>query len=225
MSINEKTFTGNYYHIISRSIGKYRIFNSGRSKMRFMDMMLYYNYTNPPLRFSVLTERSQIYQNKIIETIKKDKNKHLVGLVSYCIMPTHIHLLLKQKIDNGIPIYMSKILNSYTRYFNTKFKRKGPLWSSRYRRKLIENDDQLLHLTRYIHLNPTSVDLVYKPEDWEFSSYREYIGLVKPSMKLCDYEEIIDISSSDYRRFVEERVKYQKQLSIIKNSEDINYSG
>ena len=225
ISINEKTIVGNYYHIISRSIGKYRIFENDRNKKRFVDMLLYYNHINPPIRFSLLSERSEIYQKQITDHIRKDKNNHLVDLVSYCIMPTHVHLLLKQKIDNGIPVYMSKILNSYSRYFNTKFNRKGPLWSSRFKRKLVEDDNQLLHLTRYIHLNPSSVNLVLKPDDWVYSSYREYIGLIKLPNRICNFAGLIDLSHEEYKKFTEDRISYQKQLSIIKNTSNNNYSG
>ena len=70
---------------------------------------------------------------------------------------------------------MRRLLNSYTRYFNEKIKRKGPLWEGRFKKVLVNSDEQLLHLTRYVHLNPVSAGIVEKPEDWPCSSYREYI--------------------------------------------------
>ncbi len=78
-------------------------------------------------------------------------------------MPTHIHLILKQLKEDGISAYMSKILNSYTCYFNRRTKRKGPLWESRFKRVEVTSDEQLLHLTRYIHLNPVTAHIVEEP--------------------------------------------------------------
>jgi len=66
--------------------------------------------------------------------------------------------------EEGISLYMKNLLNSYTRYFNTKTKRKGPLWQGRFKSVLIKMDEQL-YLTRYIHLNPTSEDLVEKTSE------------------------------------------------------------
>jgi putative transposase len=79
-------------------------------------------------------------------------------------MPTHIHLVLRQLKDGGISKFMSNILNSYSRYFNIKHNRKGPLWEGRFRKVLVGSDEQLLHLTRYVHLNPVTACLVDKPK-------------------------------------------------------------
>jgi putative transposase len=111
---------------------------------------------------------------------------------------------------------MSTILNSYTRYFNTKHKRKGPLWESRFKSVLVETDEQLLHLTRYIHLNPVTAFLVDKPEEWKASSYNEYLLKVSGSDRTCNYDGILDIEPSSYRKFVEDRISYQRELAKIK---------
>jgi putative transposase len=102
-------------------------------------------------------------------------------------MPTHFHAILKQLSSDGISIMMRKILDSYSRYFNIKNKRKGPLWESRFNRIVLKSDDELLHLTRYIHLNPVTAYLVEKPEDWPFSSYNEYIGNIKKEEGICNF--------------------------------------
>ena len=110
---------------------------------------------------------------------------------------------------------MKNLLNSYTRYFNTKTKRKGPLWQGRFKSVLIKTDEQLLHLTRYIHLNPTSEDLVERPEDWPYSSYNEYLR--NSEEPLCSFSKYLDIEPKTYREFVESRKDYQKRLSEIKH--------
>ena len=90
-------------------------------------------------------------------------------------MPTHFHLILRQNIDNGIFNFIGNLTSSYTRYFNLKHKRKGPLWESKFNNIKIENDEQLLHLTRYIHMNPTSAGIVNNQKESKWSSYNEYI--------------------------------------------------
>jgi len=113
---------------------------------------------------------------------------------------------------------MGNVLNSYSRYFNTKHKRGSPLWKGKFKNVLVETDEQLLHLTRYIHLNPTSAGLVKKPEEWPYSSYLEYLGKIKKMDRICSYEDLMDISpSSSYKNFVESRISYQRELEKIKH--------
>ncbi|MDO8579983.1 MAG: transposase, partial [Candidatus Omnitrophota bacterium] len=142
----------------------------------------------------------------------------LVEIIAYCLMPTHIHLVLKQLKDNGISHFMRNIQNSYTHYFNERYKRKGPLWIGRFKNVLVESDSQLLHLTRYVHLNPSTAGLTRNPLDWH-SSYGEYLN-PKTNDRLCHWEELIDLSTSQYRAFVEERIDYQRELAFLKHLSD-----
>lgn len=140
-------------------------------------------------------------------------------------MPTHPHLILKQLTDQGVSNFMSNILNSFTRYFNTRYKRKGPLWESEFKNVLIRDDKQLLHLTRYVHLNPTSAGLVDKPEEWQFSSYNQFIDKDSARIICCNWEGTLDIKPEKYQKFVNDRISYQRSLSKIKKLIIENYSG
>jgi putative transposase len=131
-------------------------------------------------------------------------------------MPTHVHFVLKQLSENGISIFIGNLLNSYTRYFNTKHKRKGPLWEGRFKSVLVREQGQLLHLTRYVHLNPVTAGLVDKPEEWAASSYREYIGIVSGKNRICDFKGVLDIDRRRYAKFVEDRIAYQRQLAWMR---------
>jgi putative transposase len=132
-------------------------------------------------------------------------------------MPTHLHLVLKQLRAHGISQYIGRLLNSYSRYFNKRYERKGPLWESRFQSLLVESDEQLLHLTRYLHLNPVTAGLVESPETWEYSSYREYLGLVSKEEGACNYSGLLEIGPLAYQRFVCNRIDYQRKLARIKN--------
>jgi len=209
---------GEVYHIFNRSIANFVIFNDENEYERMRQLFKYY-IVNNGLKFSNFIELKSVQQvgfNNILNIITKDKDK-LIQIIAYCLMPTHIHLALKQLTDNGISDFMQKTLNSYSTYFNIAHKRKGPLWESRFKSVLIESDEQLNHLVRYTHLNPTTASLVNSPEDWLYSSYREYLGEVNPSQTICQFNDVLDIKPSLYRKFVNDQVSYQRSLAKIKN--------
>lgn len=213
-----------YYHIFSRSIAKYVVFNDAEEYYRMIEIMKLYRYLDFNYKYSRFNDLEAIKQNAILNDLRKNSSV-FVEIVAYCIMPTHIHLILKQIADHGISIYISKILNSYSRYFNLRHKRSGPLWTGRFKSVLVSNDKQLLHLTRYIHLNPTSASVVESPKDWQFSSYIEYIDPDDEKEKICLYDNIFDFSPKEYAKFVDDRKSYQKELARIKSLLIDNYTG
>ena len=203
--------TGKVYHVFSKSIAEFKVFNSDTDFSRIIDVISYYQKEKPSLSFS---NNIKIKKNSLKQDLsKRDK---LIEIIAYCIMPTHLHLVLKQVKDKGIATFMSNILNSYSRYFNIKHSRKGPLWAGRFQRVLVETNEQLLHLTRYVHLNPVSAYLVNNPEDWLASSYREYIFKNIGKTALCEYNGVLEIESKSYEKFVESRISYQRELTKIK---------
>lgn len=208
---------GQVYHIFTRSIADFIIFNNPNEFEQILMLINYYQSEND-LRLSYFLKNNLIENkgfNKALEIVSKDKDK-LVQIIAYCLMPTHVHLVLKQLKENGISDYMRKVLDGYTRYFNTKHKRKGPLWESKFKNVLVTNDEQLLHLTRYLHLNPVTAVLVEKPKDWAFSSYKEYLGQANKANSLCQWDDILSIEPLLYRKFVNDRISYQIELSKIK---------
>lgn len=213
--------TGEIYHIFNKSIAGFKIFNSQNHYARIMAAIRYYQIQKPPLKFTRFINLSQNEKDKIDKklfnrTTNTDKSK-LVRIVAYCIMPTHLHLILEQLEDEGISTYMNNLLNSYTRYFNTRQKRKGPLWQGRFKNVLVETDEQLLHLTRYLHLNPVTAYLIKKPEQWSASSYNEFLSNADGNSKISQYDDLLDINPKSYSEFVNDRVSYQRELKKIKD--------
>jgi putative transposase len=206
--------TGEIYHTLTRSIADFKIFNNASDFSRMKDVLKYYRFENFPASFSkfnkLADEKIVNFQNSI------KSSERFVEIIAWCLMPTHIHLVVKQLKDGGISKFMSNTLNSYSRYFNIKHNRKGPLWEGRFKKILVKSDEQLLHLTRYIHLNPVTACLVNKPEDWPASSYKGYIGLDTAENGLC-YCNIVDINPAVYKKFVEDRISYQRELAKIKH--------
>ena len=94
---------------------------------------------------------------------------------------------------------------------------KGPLWEGRFKKVRVINDEQLLHLTRYVHLNPVTSNLIKYPEQWDASSYQEYLNSQHSPERMTCFEDILDIDPDVYRAFVEERKDYQQELKKIKD--------
>jgi len=209
----EALVTGEIYHIFNKSIAGFEIFNSDTDLLRIKNVIRYYQVENNLISFSNFIKTKQNVSR--LYFLEEDP---LVTIIAYCIMPTHLHLVIKQLKDDGIEKFITNILNSYSRYFNIKHNRKGPLWEGRFKSVLVKSDEQLLHLTRYLHLNPVTSYLVKKPEEWNISSYKEYLSEVKAENALCQYNDIIDINPKKYKEFVEDRISYQRELAKIKDT-------
>jgi len=210
--------SGEIYHIFSKSIAGFKIFNKDSEYLRMMATTRYYQMEDTRVKFSRFI-KSENGENSFSACLHNDclGKDRLVEIIAYCIMPTHLHLILKQLKDKGISTFMNNILNSYSRYFNTKHNRKGPLWESRFKNVLVRTNEQLLHLTRYIHLNPVTAYLVNKPQLWQASSYNEYLLNIDSKNKICKYDDVLDINPDSYRKFVEDRASYQRDLKEIKD--------
>lgn len=207
---------GEIYHVFTKSIAGFKIFNSAKSFHRIIDTIAFYALENTPCKFSLwLKAQGQPNSKPALEF--RGSPEKIVKILTYCIMPTHIHLILQQMKKNGISRYVNLVLKSYSKYFNEKLKRKGPLWEGRFKSVLVESDEQFLHLTRYIHLNPVTAFLVDDPKDWEFSSYREYVGLIDEAKKVCNFSKYLDMDVASYKKFVNDRINYQRELDKIKH--------
>ena len=203
------------YHICSKSIAGFRIFNTNRDFLRMMNLLTYYNTSNPICKYSCFhIAKKNIGANP---NDHFDSANSLVDICAFCLMPTHIHLVLKQLTDGGISIFMNRILKSYSLYFNRLHKRKGPLWEGRFKNILVDSEEYLLHLTRYIHLNPTSADLENNPEQWNYSSYREFLGIAPRKISDLSFFENLHLTTDQYKKFVDDRKDYQKTLHKIKH--------
>ena len=208
--------TDKIYHVMTKSIAGYVIFNNEKEYLRMKQLIRYYQVEKPPVKYSYFVTW-QKSKNELVNEKNHQSKKKLVRIIAYCLMPTHIHLVLQQLGKSGISIYMNRMLNSYTHYFNEKHWRKGPLWTGRFKRVLVETDEQLIHLTRYIHLNPVTAYLVDRPELWQFSSCNEYLAKRPTEDKVCEFKHILEIKPSEYKKFVDDQISYQRELAAIKD--------
>lgn len=204
--------TDSIYHIYNRGFKKQNIFLDNRDYLRAVKSLdLYRHLVN--IKYSYFNFQGKKYQKKI-----KLKQPALVELLAYCFMPNHFHLLIKQILDGGIQTVLGKFTNSYAKYFNTKRNRIGPVFEGRFKAVLVESNEQLTHLSRYIHLNPFSAALIKKEQllTYPYSSISDYLkkrknSIVNSSMILEQFK-----SSASHRNFVLDNADYQLYLQRIK---------
>jgi REP element-mobilizing transposase RayT len=153
--------------------------------------------------------KSKKDREKFLEYLESATKRYGAGIHAYCLMSNHYHLLLETPAGNLAQI-MRHINGAYTTYFNVKRKRAGHLFQGRYKAILVEADEYATELSRYIHLNPVRVGIVGKPEGYQWSSYRSYIGQctaadwLKTEFILGYFGRKAADAKNKYRKFVED---------------------
>ncbi len=176
-----------------------------------------------PGAFYHVTSRGN--ERKAVFKSKRDREKFLEYLESatlrydarshaYCMMDTHYHLLLETPSGN-LPQIMRHINGAYTTYFNVKRDRSGHLFQGRYQAILVDIDEYAKELSRYIHLNPVRAKIVETPEQYDWSSYKFYIGNQRAAKWL--YRDFIH--SYFGKRVSTAQKGYQKFVNAIAHQE------
>ncbi|MDO8638894.1 MAG: transposase [Candidatus Daviesbacteria bacterium] len=196
---NPPFVTDGYYHIYNRGVEKRDIFIDRRDYLRFLETLNYYRKSPLPVKLSDF-RRGNLGIKKI------EVQEEIVRIFCYSLMPNHFHLLIQQLADDGISKFMRKLSDSYTRYFNTKDERVGPLFQGTFKAKLIETDEYLLQLSKYIHRNSFPLPM-WESKTYPYSSYKYYLSGEKHPF--CDTKFILSYFSKnnpnlDYQSFVGE---------------------
>lgn len=133
-------------------------------------------------------------------------------------MPNHFHLLLKQLQNQGISRFLSDIQNSYAKYYNLKNDRNGGLFQNNFKAKRIRNNEEFIHVSRYIHLNHTTSSIINFEQllSYEYTSVHCY--LKNKNNTLINTKLILDYFKSPqmYLKFLSDQVDYQRKLKSIK---------
>ena len=168
--IQRNITSGSIHHIYNRGVDKMTIFYTDKDYGYFLDKILFY------------------------------KDKYRVKILAFCLLPNHWHLLLQEPIStpgitdtrHQIVEFIRCLCGSYSHYFNFIHDRSGPLFQSRFKSKLVEDNDYLQTLINYINLNPVKHKLVKNINDWDYTSHWDY--LEKEKFNLVDKNELIDFS-------------------------------
>lgn len=210
---------GEIYHVFNRSVARQPIFLTINDFKRAIECIKFYLHGNLPLRFSHFNRLPVEQKDQIIKKI--DDCPQIIEILSFCLMPNHVHFLLKSLTDNGIIKFMSNFQNSYAKYFNLKTNRNGTLFQPMFKAIRIETDEQLIHTSRYIHLNPLTSYIVKSIEDLEgyhWSSYPIYCN-ANSSPNFITKEPVLSFfkNISDFKKFNADQVDYQRKLDEIKH--------
>jgi REP-associated tyrosine transposase len=122
-----------------------------------------------------------------LETLAECVARYRWQVLSYCLMPTHLHLLV-QTPDANLSLGMRRLTGSYARQFNTAHDRSGQVFQGRFGSRLIEDEEHLQAALAYIALNPVRDGLSLTPQDWIWGSHAELVGARRPSRLIAEAE-------------------------------------
>lgn len=225
----KKYYSESYYHLYNRGSEKKPIFYDNQDYSVLLSYIkTYLEPKDDTFLTSVLLNPLSTYKekDKAQKMLRMNNFYNKISLLCYCFMPNHYHILIYQKQANDMDMFMNSLWTRYTMYFNRKYKRVGHLFQNVYKGVLVTLDEQLLHLSRYIHLNPISKRRFRNPMSknrfllkYSFSSYQEYLGLrntkwINTKIILNYFKEQQNIS---YRKFVEEYAFDEQMALTIKS--------
>lgn len=206
-------FTNNYYyHVFNKTLDKLAVFSSPEIISIFMKTIQYYNQTKRPSRFSIYRKNGDFSYDM--------HGDSYVKIAAFCMMPNHFHFLVKQVKDKGISTFFSLALNSFTRYYNIHVQRVGNIFLTPFHATEIRNRSQLLHVSRYIHLNPYTARFINTKSalfEYPFSSITAYTRQKNNKLSFIYTKDILSHQNEkQYIDFVWGNAKYQRKLQKAK---------
>jgi putative transposase len=207
------------YHVYNRGVEKRNIYQDEQDYKVFLGYLK--EYLSPPPKPEELAKKSFTLQDHVFKGIERQPHNYFgkIEILAYCLMPNHFHLMLRQN-DNKYALrdFLHSLLLRYSMYFNKKYNRVGKLFQDRYKAIIVMDEKYLLHLSRYIHINPYEYtkDLVNA-----YSSYAEYIGLrhttwINTSILLYYFENNKHSPefqrAGNYKEFIEDYLKDNQDI-------------
>jgi putative transposase len=214
---------GEFYHIYNRGTDKRTIFVDQNDHKRFLLILFACNSTQHIDVRELNSEGESFGKNR----------QTIVDIGAYCLMPNHFHLLIKEKSEGGISLFMRKLLTAYSMYFNRKYKRTGKLFEGAFKATHAETDEYLKYLLSYIHLNPVKMfDKDWKEKgikdkpgakkylsDYNYSSYLDYIGVNREESLILNKKAFPEYFASvnDFDKFIDNWLSLTNILISNKN--------
>ena len=146
------------YHVLNRGVEKRTIFMDDRDRFRFVHGLGLFNTAKPA------TNTTYLLENDYIDFVSRYGKDPIVDIHAWCLMKNHYHLLLSERVEKGITLFIRKLNVGYARYFNERYKRSGYLFQGRTKKILIHSDAHFFHILHYIHLNP--LDYLPSARQW-----------------------------------------------------------
>lgn len=204
---------GEYYHLYNRGTDKRVIFLEDHDYKRFVALLYVCNSVN-----SVDITKHFREGSSFTELFEIERTDTLVDIGTYCLMPNHFHILVREKREGGIVKFMLKLSTAYSMYFNKRNERTGSLFEGKFKARHADTDEYLKYLFAYIHLNPVKmVDPKWKENkiidrekalrylsEYVYSSFLDYQGKVRVEQKILNREVFPEYFASvgDFDAFV-----------------------
>ncbi len=195
--------TGEYYHIYNRGVDKRDIFMNSRNLNRFILSVKSFNTVKPigSIR-EVIDHQSNPTTNftdvKRLQNLIVDlPDSPLVSIVCYCFNPNHFHFLLKQEVDGGISEFFKRLLGGYTKYFNEIYNRNGSLFQGTFKSNLINNDQYLLIIQPYVHMNYSIHEIPKNKNHLVWASDEEYNSNIFDIVSKKEAEKVLNFYGSN----------------------------
>ncbi|MBI3305869.1 transposase [Candidatus Nomurabacteria bacterium] len=220
MSRNIEFSIDEYYHLYNRGTDKRKIFTTSGEYSRFL-ILLY--LCNGSIKVDIGDYLNQGLT--LSEIFEVDKGKELVSIGTYCLMPNHFHILIREKEENGTSLFMQKLQTAYTMYFNKKHVRTGSLFQGTFKAQYVTKDTYLKYLFAYINLNPIKLidpdwkengikNLIESEEylgSYKYSSYLDLIGVKRVEASILNMSEFPDYFNSElkFKDFIQEWLNFK----------------
>lgn len=208
--------TNEIYHVFNRSVAREHIFSYKRSLNKALEIVEFYRYPQA-VRLSKLKTLPEDAKKDYLVAL--EGKTPLVELYAWTFMPNHYHFLLKQLEDNGIKNFISNFQNSFAKFFNIKNNRNGALFQNPFHAKLVETDEQFMHISRYIHLNPVTSHIIEFTDltTYPYTSFNDYTHTRSKSFINTEFLLGLFGSREAYVGFTSDQVEYQRELHLIKD--------
>lgn len=181
------------YHIYNRGVAKEKIFFARADYLYYVrclkEALLPKDVLMKLVESSKLTPQNKLKRYSKIARLKNYSK--LIELYSYCLMPNHFHLVIKQKNARDISSFMSSVQTRYCKFLNIKYSRVGPIFQGRYQARVIHSANSLLYVTRYVHRNPIDISQLssYPWSSFKYFVSRRYPGWVSAKKILRIYDK------------------------------------
>ncbi len=186
-----------YYHAYNRGVAKQLIFHDSQDKDHFLKIIA--RHLDP------------MNTDKRHDGVAYEKFDKELELLSFCLMGNHFHLLFHMgESTEALRKFMQSLQTAYTMYYNKKYKRVGTLFQGVFKCSVISDNSYLLHITRYIHLNPR------RYLNYTFSSLQYYLGKHAPPWLVIYKITSLFADEDEYRNFLEDYEDMMESLEAIK---------
>jgi len=150
---------------------------------------------------------------RFLKLILESKTKFKIKIFAYCLMPNHYHLVIFTPIGENLSLAMHSINSSYVRYYNKKYKISGHLWQGRYKSFIVQKEDYLLTLLRYVEANPLRAKIVKDCIDYTYSSANKRVHNIDNPI----IDQVPIVLPTNWHQVINE---YEKKIDLdfIRNS-------